>query len=68
VTKQPEPKTDPWKITDPHADWECDWEGSERFRRRFFRALPMTDKVRAVEEMSRLARALKKSRERAQES
>jgi hypothetical protein len=54
--------SDPWKITDPEADWEADWEGSARFRRRLFRALPMADKIRAVEEMCRLAKLLQAKR------
>jgi hypothetical protein len=49
---------DSWKIEDRAADWEADWEGSVRFRHRLFRSLSMADKVRAVEEMCRVARLL----------
>ena len=47
-------KTD-WSIREDAADWECDWEGSTRFQLRYFRALSITDKLRAVEEMRDLA-------------
>lgn len=60
--------TESWQITDPDADWECDWEGSARFRRRMFRALPMADKIRAVEEMCRLAKLLQADRQDRKES
>lgn len=53
---------DPWKIEDPTADWECDWDGSARFRRRLFQSLSMADKVRAVEEMCRVARLLQEKK------
>jgi hypothetical protein len=48
-------KTD-WTIPEGSPDWECDWEGSTRFQLRYFRALPITDKLRAVENMCRTAR------------
>lgn len=44
-----------WKIADPAAPWDCDWEGSERFHLRTFRALSFSDKVRAVEHMCEVA-------------
>jgi hypothetical protein len=42
-----------WRIRDTDADWESDWEGSERFHVRCFRALPTQEKLEAVEEMCR---------------
>jgi hypothetical protein len=47
-----EPTRD-WRIRETDADWECDWQGAERFHIRFFRALPMQEKLEAVEEMCR---------------
>ncbi len=49
-----------WKIAEDAADWQCDWESAKRFQLRYFRSLPMIDKVRAVEEMCRLARSLRR--------
>jgi hypothetical protein len=49
---------DRWKIKESATDWECDWKGDERFHLRYFRALSMTEKIRAVEEMCRVADAL----------
>ena len=42
--------------------WECDWPGDARFHLRHFRALPMEKKIKAVEEMCKLARALRPTR------
>jgi len=42
-----------WRIRETDANWECDWNGSERFHVRCFRALPMQEKLEAVEEMCR---------------
>jgi hypothetical protein len=47
-----------WKIAADAEDWQCDWESAKRFQLLYFRDLPMVDKIRAVEEMCRLARAL----------
>lgn len=55
-------KPEDWKIPPGASDWECDWESSRRFQLRFFRALPMSEKIRAVEEMQRVARALQDRR------
>ena len=44
-----------WKIPEQASDWECDWQGSERFQLRYFRALSFSDKVRAVEHMCETA-------------
>jgi hypothetical protein len=40
------------------APWPADWESSRREQMLRFRALPLAEKVKAVEEMERLARAL----------
>lgn len=47
-----------WKIAADAEDWQCDWDSTKRFQLLYFRNLPMVDKIRAVEEMCRLARAL----------
>jgi len=47
-----------WKIPTGAEDWQCDWISAKRFQLQYFRDLPMIDKIRAVEEMCRLARAL----------
>ncbi len=47
-----------WKIAAGAEDWQCDWTSAKRFQLQYFRDLPMIDKIRAVEEMCRLARAL----------
>ena len=52
-----------WKIAEGAEDWQCDWVSSKRFQLRYFRSLPMVDKFRAVEEMCRLARALRRNDE-----
>ncbi|MDO9694780.1 MAG: hypothetical protein Q7W56_08610 [Candidatus Latescibacteria bacterium] len=49
-----------WKIAEGAADWQCDWESAKRFQLRYFRSLPMVDKIRAVEDLCRLARALRR--------
>jgi hypothetical protein len=46
-----------WRIREADADWECDWQGAERFHIRCFRALPMQEKLEAVEEMCRFVEA-----------
>jgi hypothetical protein len=46
-------ETRDWRIRETDADWECDWNGAERFHVRCFRALPMQEKLEAVEEMCR---------------
>jgi hypothetical protein len=48
----------PWRIPADAEDWECDWESAKRFQLRYFRSLPMVEKIRAVEELERIARAL----------
>ena len=52
------------KDTDGHIpstaeDWECDWQGSRRHQLRRFRALPLAEKIRAVEQMEEVAARLK---------
>jgi hypothetical protein len=49
-----------WRIPADAEDWECDWESAKRFQMRYFRSLPMAEKVRAIEELERIARALQK--------
>ena len=41
-----------------HSSWPVDWESSRREQMRRFRSLPLAEKVKAVEEMERLAKAL----------
>ena len=48
---------DRWKIGEEAADWECDWKGDELFHLRYFRALSMVEKIKAVEEMCRVVEA-----------
>ena len=55
-----------WRLPADADDWQCDWEGSRRFQLHFFRSLPLAEKIRAVEEMCRLARLLAPSPGRAQ--
>jgi hypothetical protein len=43
-----------WEIAESAANWECGWEDSRRFQLRYFRALSITDKLKAVEEMAEL--------------
>jgi len=45
----------PWRIPPDAADWECDWRGDQLFHLRYFRALPLAEKIKAVEEMERVA-------------
>lgn len=40
-------------------DWSSDWEDARREQMRRFRDLPLAEKVRAVEEMERLAKVLR---------
>jgi hypothetical protein len=47
-----------WRISADAEDWECDWESAKRFQLRYFRSLPMAEKIRAIEELERVARAL----------
>ena len=44
-----------WTIPRGSEDWECEWAGDARFHLRYFKALSMTDKVRAVEAMCETA-------------
>jgi len=54
-----------WKIAESATDWECGWEDSERFHLRRFRALSITEKLMAIEEMADLAEFLgRRARER----
>jgi len=51
-----------WRIDAADDDWQCDWESARRFQLRRFRSLPLVEKIRAVEGMGRLARALNPGR------
>ena len=51
------PKT--WRINKKARNWECDWAGDADFHLRHFRALPMEEKIKAVEKMCALAGQLK---------
>jgi len=42
------------------GNWECDWKDDRLFHLRYFKALSMTEKIRAVEEMCKTAAALEK--------
>ena len=53
---------DKWKIRETSPGWDSDWAGDERFHLQYFRALPMKEKIKAVEEMCRLATALQNQR------
>lgn len=53
-----------FKIAVDAVDWQCNWERAKRFQLRYFRSLSMVEKLRAVEEMCRLARALAERRGR----
>lgn len=33
------------------TDWACDWAGAARFQRRYFKALPIAEKLQAVEDL-----------------
>ncbi len=47
-----------WRIPAGAADWECSWEADELFHLRYFRALTLPEKIRAVEQMEEVAAAL----------
>lgn len=47
--------TTDWTIREAQANWECDWEGSERFQLRYFKSLTLAEKVKAVENMCKTA-------------
>ncbi len=47
-----------WKIKTGAKDWECDRKGSELFQLRYFRALTIAEKFRAVEHMCETADCL----------
>jgi len=49
-----------WRIAESAEDWECGWEASERFQLRYFRALSLTEKLKAVEEMAEVAEHLQR--------
>ncbi|MBD3222578.1 hypothetical protein GF314_15190 [bacterium] len=56
-------------MTRPHdlhddSAWPADRESSRREQMRRFRALPLAEKIKAVEEMERLARTLAEAVER----
>lgn len=42
-------------------DWSSGWEDARREQMRRFRDLPLAEKVRAVEELERLARVLQEA-------
>jgi hypothetical protein len=50
-----------WRIPADAEDWECDWESAKRFQLRYFRSLPMAEKIRAIEELERVVRALQRT-------
>lgn len=50
-----------WRIPADAGDWECDWESAKRFQLRYFRSLPMAEKIRAIEELARIARELQRT-------
>lgn len=56
VTWKNLPMKPDWTIRETDANWECDWEGSERFQLRYFKSLSLTEKVKAVEQMCKTAR------------
>jgi hypothetical protein len=49
-----------WRIPADAEDWECDWESAKRFQLRYFRSLPLAEKIRAIEELERIARELQR--------
>jgi hypothetical protein len=58
-------KNNKWAIPESASDWECDWNGSELFHLRYFKALSLTEKLQAVESMGEIADLLtRKARER----
>jgi hypothetical protein len=51
-----------WSVREsPGSNDARGWEEDERFHLRYFRALSMTEKIRAVEEMCRTAEALSRN-------
>jgi hypothetical protein len=53
-----------WLIPADAPDWECGWEGDEVFHLRYFRALSLPEKIRAVEQMEQVAAFFAKSSRR----
>ena len=51
-----------WQISADAADWECDWEGAERFQLRYFRSLPLLAKLQALEEMAEFVKRVQATR------
>ena len=51
-----------WQIDPLADDWEADWEGSRRFQLRYFRALPLREKILALEHMGELVQQLDRAR------
>lgn len=49
-----------WRVKESAKGRESGWEADELVHLRYFRSLSMTEKIRAVEEMCRLAQALSK--------
>lgn len=45
----------PWRIPAGSPDWECGWEADALFHLRYFRALSLPERIRAVEEMEEVA-------------
>lgn len=56
-------KESKWTIPESARDWECDWEGSELFHLRYFKALSLSEKMRAVESMEEIANLLSRKAE-----
>jgi hypothetical protein len=52
-----------WQISAGAEDWECDWEGSERFQLRYFRSLPLRAKLQALEEMAEFVKTIQATRQ-----
>lgn len=52
-----------WRIPSDAPDWECTWADDELFHLRYFRALSLQEKIRAVEQMERVAEFLHGHRE-----
>jgi len=51
-------KKNNWRIAESAANWECGWEDSRRFNLSYFRALSITDKLKAIEEMAEVVEFL----------
>ncbi|HEY6001177.1 MAG TPA: hypothetical protein VI078_17975 [bacterium] len=49
---------DRWRIPPEASDWECTWAADELFHLRYFLALTLPEKIRAVEQMEQVAAAL----------